>query len=65
VQFPSHAHRQRPLSIQHLVDAIGPADIAHPVLDGEIALLHHKLDRLDRVRWIETKTLCLIGFQEV
>jgi hypothetical protein len=65
MQFPSHAHRQRPPSIQHLVDAIGSADIGHQVLDGKIALLHHKLDRLDRVRWIETKTLCLIGFQGV
>jgi hypothetical protein len=44
---------------------MGPGERAQGGGGGGGGVLHHKLDRLDRVRWIETKTLCLIGFQEV
>jgi len=64
MQFPGHRHGQRTLTIEHLVNAIGPANVGHEVIDREIALLHYKPDRLDRVRQIEWKVFRLVGLYE-
>ena len=64
VQFPSHGHGQRTLPIEYLVNPIRSADIGHEVFDRQVALLHHQLDRLNRVREIKRKMLRFVCFHE-
>src|SRR5574341_895001 len=64
METPDHLHRQRTFPVQHLVDAVAPADHRFQVFGGQSHLLHPELDRLDRIGEVERVTLPLVRLDQ-
>ena len=64
MQSADHRQGQRTLAVQHLVDPVLLANDGFEIFDGQAALLHPELDRLDRVRRDDGDVLGLVSLHQ-